>query len=184
MNMSEAPNDPTGPRRRTTNRHRIVLAATVSGYPDLWRGIRPARSPTRCAGACLKGYGSSWIFEPRLTSANALRRVQQRASPWVTQVRPQLEGRVCVEIPAHGHDGVTVRGVVADCNSGAMAASLPGATRPTRLPSRQPPRLPRCLLRRCGYGVAPGRTLAAWGPSGLGWYRTRRPRRTSQMCPF
>ena len=27
----------------------------------------------------LKGYGSSWIFEPRLTSANALRRVQQRA---------------------------------------------------------------------------------------------------------
>jgi hypothetical protein len=31
-----------------------------------------------------KGYGSSWIFEPRLTSANALRRVQQRAFSLVT----------------------------------------------------------------------------------------------------
>jgi hypothetical protein len=68
------------------------------------------------------------------------------------------------KIPAHGHDGVAVRGGGGRLHSGAMAASLPGATRPTRLPSRQPPRLPRCLLRRCGYGVAPGRTLAAWGP--------------------
>src|SRR5215216_2607247 len=57
--MSEAPNDQTGPRRRTTNRRRIVLAATVLGYPDLRRGIRPARSPTRCAGACLAAIRSS-----------------------------------------------------------------------------------------------------------------------------
>src|SRR5215208_6720325 len=162
--MSEAPNDQTGPRRRTTNRHRIVLAATVSGYPDLWRGIRPARSPTRCAGACLKGYGSSWIFEPRLTSANALRRVQQRASPWVTQVRPQLEGRVCVEIPAHGHDGVTVRGVVADCNSGAMAASLP--ERRGRLDCRPASRLD--CRGACSGGAATGwRPVARWRPGAL-----------------
>ena len=175
MNTSEAPNDQQASDRPGGDR----IGVPRSPARDTPSSI--AYSMCRCMP---KGYGSSWIFEPRLTSANALRRVQQRASPWVTQVRPQLEGRVCVEIPAHGHDGVTVRGVVADCNSGAMAASLPGATRPTRLPSRQPPRLPRCLLRRCGYGVAPGRTLAAWGPSGLGWYRTRRPRRIPQMCPF
>src|SRR5829696_8701801 len=36
-------------------------------------------------------------------------------------------------------------GVVADCNNGAMAASLRGATRPTRLPSRQPPGLRQVL---------------------------------------
>src|SRR5829696_8889265 len=61
--MSEAPNDQTGPRRRTTNRRRIVLAATVSGYPDLRRGIRPARSPTRCAGVCLAAIRLSGILK-------------------------------------------------------------------------------------------------------------------------
>jgi hypothetical protein len=60
----------------------------------------------------------------------------------VTQVLPQLEGR----IPSRSPRTVTMawpsEGMVADCNSGAIAASL----------------------RRCGYWVATGRTLAAWGP--------------------
>jgi len=45
----------------------------------------------------------------------------------VVQVLPQLEGRVRVDVAAHGDDGLAVGGVAADCNSGAVAASLLGS---------------------------------------------------------
>jgi hypothetical protein len=82
----------------------------------------------------------------------------------VAEVLPQLGGGVGVDVTTHGHDGGAVGGVVADCNSGAMAASLP-AERHSRPALRNALRV-ICgrVVQRCRYGVASGRTLTAWGP--------------------
>src|SRR5215211_940210 len=85
MNMSE---------RRTTSRRRIVLAATVLGYPDLRRGIRPARSPTRCAGACLAAIRSSGSSRRWATYGMAGQIATRGAAP--IQADPPVGGAACL----------------------------------------------------------------------------------------
>jgi hypothetical protein len=52
-------------------------------------------------------------------------------------------------------------GVVADCNSGAMAASLPAERLAGPHATTRSVRSVGDLVQRCGYGVASGRTLTA-----------------------
>jgi hypothetical protein len=62
----------------------------------LWRAkARLRRSPRTVGGQVTKGYGSSWIFELRLTWANALQLVQRSAFSLVTP----LIGARCLWTP-------------------------------------------------------------------------------------
>jgi hypothetical protein len=84
---------------QTPRRRRRTDGARLRRNPNVRRGRlhRPAlpvqprsalRDPPRLGSAeGTKGNGSSWIFEPRLTWANVLRRVQQPAFSLVTQPR-------------------------------------------------------------------------------------------------
>src|SRR4029453_46019 len=83
----------------------------------------------------------------------------------ITQVLPQLASSLAVDVAAHGDDRVAVGGSGGGLQQRGHGGLLTWSGEPAGARSTAPVEpLCRNLPPDCGYGVATGRTLVAWGP--------------------